>query len=145
MQKLYSVSQLAEDLQVTPRALRFYEDKGLIRPDRVGSRRVYSHRDRGRVALILRGKRLGFSIREIAEWLDLYDSDPDQVAQTRVLLERVHRRVAELKQQKSDLDETLKELKAIEDQARRHLGGSGPQESRGDAPKGLVPAPLMES
>ncbi len=81
MQELYSVSELANDLGVTPRALRFYEDKGLIAPQRAGNTRVYTHRDRGRLMLILRGKRLGFTLREVREWLDLYEVDPDQAAQ----------------------------------------------------------------
>ena len=81
MQKLYSVSELATELGVTARALRFYEDKGLISPQRAGNTRVYTYRDRGRLMLILRGKRLGFSLREVRDWLDLYDLDPNQVAQ----------------------------------------------------------------
>ena len=81
MAELYSVSELANDLGVTPRALRFYEDKGLIAPQRAGNTRVYTHRDRGRLMLILRGKRLGFTLSEVREWLDLYEVDPDQSAQ----------------------------------------------------------------
>lgn len=125
MTALYTVGELAEDLGVTPRALRFYEAKGLVRPQRAGSRRVYTHRDRGRLALILRGKRLGFSLKEIAEWLDLYDADPDQVQQTQVLLGRVRARRAALEAQRRDLEATLAELRAIERQAAGHLAGKG--------------------
>ena len=121
MQRLYTVSELAERLGVTPRALRFYEDKGLVRPQRAGTTRVYTHRDRGRLALILRGKRLGFSLREIGEWLDLYDADPAQAAQMRGLLGKVRERIETLEQQRDDLDATLSELNEIEAAARRHL------------------------
>jgi len=121
MQKLYSVTELAEELGVTPRALRFYEDKGLVTPQRAGTTRVYTHRDRGRLALILRGKRLGFSLREVGEWLDLYDADPNQGEQMRVLVAKVHERIAGLERQRDDLEETLSELREIEKAARRHL------------------------
>ncbi len=121
MQKLYTVTELAEELGVTPRALRFYEDKGLVAPQRAGTTRVYTHRDRGRLALILRGKRLGFSLREIGEWLDLYDADPNQAEQMRVLLRRIGERIAGLEGQRADLEATLKELRDIEQAARRCL------------------------
>ncbi len=121
MQKLYTVTELAEQLGMTPRALRFYEDKGLVRPQRAGTTRIYTHRDRGRLALILRGKRLGFSLREIAEWLDIYDADPAQTKQMRVLVEKVHVRIIALERQRDDLDATLDELKEIEKAARHHL------------------------
>ncbi|MEM7225474.1 MAG: MerR family DNA-binding transcriptional regulator [Pseudomonadota bacterium] len=123
MAQLYTVSELAEHLGVTPRALRFYETKGLVRPQRCGQRRVYTHRERGRLALILRGKRLGFSLKEIGDWLDLYDADPDQREQVQVLLERVRARRTALEAQRADLDATLAELKAIEHEALDHLGG----------------------
>ena len=73
---LFTVGELAAELEVTPRALRFYEDRGLIQPRRAGQNRIYTRRDRARLILILRGKRLGFSLAEIKEWLDLYDADP---------------------------------------------------------------------
>ncbi len=121
MRKLYTVTELAEALGVTPRALRFYEDKGLVTPQRAGTTRVYTHRDRGRLALILRGKRLGFSLREVGEWLDLYDADPNQGEQMRILVAKVHERIAGLERQRDDLEATLKELREIEQAARRHL------------------------
>lgn len=121
MDSLYSVGQLADDFGVTPRALRFYEDKGLIAPRRIGSRRIYSHRDHSRLQLILRGKRLGFSLREIREWLDLYDSDANQAAQTQHLIERVHGRIEDLERRQRDLEKTLYELRAIEQDAKAHL------------------------
>jgi len=121
MQKLYTVTELAEQLGTTPRALRFYEDKGLVTPQRAGTTRIYTHRDRGRLALILRGKRLGFSLREIGEWLDIYDADPAQTKQMRVLVDKVHSRIVALERQRDDLDATLEELREVEKSARHHL------------------------
>lgn len=121
--KLYTISELAEELKVTPRAIRFYEDKGLLSPQRAGTTRVYTHRDRGRLILILRGKRLGFSLREIREWLELYEADPDQVAQMQALSGKIAARLAELEQQQRDLEETLVELRRIQNQVREHLAG----------------------
>jgi DNA-binding transcriptional MerR regulator len=119
--KLYTISELAEELDVTPRAIRFYEDKGLLSPQRAGMTRVYTHRDRGRLILILRGKRLGFSLREIREWLALYEADPDQVTQMQALSEKIADRLRELEQQQVDLEETLVELRRIQDQVQAHL------------------------
>jgi DNA-binding transcriptional MerR regulator len=123
MAELYSVSELANDLGVTPRALRFYEDKGLIAPQRAGNTRVYTHRDRGRLMLILRGKRLGFTLSEVREWLDLYEVDPDQSAQMARLGDKVRKRIDALEQQRDDLDATLEELREILDQVEGRLAG----------------------
>ena len=123
MPELYSVTELANDLGVTPRALRFYEDKGLIAPQRAGNTRVYTHRDRGRLMLILRGKRLGFTLREVREWLDLYEVDPDQAAQLTRLKDKVRKRIEALEQQRGDLDATLGELREILGQVERRLAG----------------------
>ena len=131
---LYSVGELARELGITPRALRFYEDRGLVTPRRVGRHRVYTRRDRARLLLILRGKRLGFSLREIAEWLALYDADPAQGRQTRYLLEKVRRRIAELERQRRDLETPLEELRAIEAEARRHLARAGEKLLAGPSP-----------
>ena len=125
MTKLYSVTELAEELQVTPRALRFYEDKGLIAPQRAGKTRVYTARDRGRLILILRGKRLGFSLREIAEWLDLYDHNPDQVEQMRLTLIKTRQRIETLEAQHRDLKATLQELRGIESTVEDFLRSKG--------------------
>ena len=83
LRDLYSVNQLAEEIGVTPRTIRFYEAKGLVAPQRAGNARVFTRRDRARLLLVLRGKRLGFSLDEIREYLDLYDSDRSQVSQVR--------------------------------------------------------------
>jgi len=123
MAELYSVSELANDLGVTPRALRFYEDKGLIAPQRAGNTRVYTHRDRGRLMLILRGKRLGFTLSEVREWLDLYEVDPDQSDQMIRLVDKVRKRIDALEQQRDDLDATLEELREILDQVEGRLAG----------------------
>ena len=113
---LFTVSQLARQLGVTARTIRFYEDKHLIAPQRAGTTRVYTHRDRARLMLILRGKRLGFSLREIKEFLDLYDVDPAHHVQLRQLLAGVRKRMGKLREQRSAIDESLKELSEIERQ-----------------------------
>lgn len=125
----FSVTELAGELGVTPRTLRFYEDKGLLQPQRAGNSRVYTHRDRGRMILILRGKRLGFSLNEIREWLDLYDSDPGQTAQMRALMAKAAERLEGLRRQREDIDATIRELEDIVGAAERHLeaGGAGKQ------------------
>ena len=113
---LYSVSQLAGQLGVTARTIRFYEDKNLITPQRAGTTRVYGLRDRARLILILRGKRLGFSLREIKELLDLYDADPQHHVQLRQLLVAVRKRVTKLQEQRVAIDECLAELQEIDRQ-----------------------------
>lgn len=112
--RLYTITELADELGVTARAIRFYETKDLIAPERVGKNRVYTVRDRARLLLILRGKRLGFSLAEVKEFLDLYDADPTQREQFLMLLRGVRRRVGELERQRRDLDLTLEELRAVE-------------------------------
>ena len=115
------IQQVADELGVTHRTLRFYEDKGLIAPQRIGRTRVYSKRDMGRMRLILRGKRLGFSIREIGEFLDLYDADPEQHTQMEALLRRVREKREDLRQQRRAIDETIRELNEIEKEAGDYL------------------------
>ncbi len=118
---LFSVSQLARQLGVTTRTIRFYEDKRLISPERAGTTRVYTHRDRARLMLILRGKRLGFSLREIKEFLDLYDVDPEHHTQLRQLLNSVVKRMDKLQAQRAAIDESLTELAEIERQCEAIL------------------------
>lgn len=124
-ERLYTVGELAAELEITSRALRFYEDRGLLQPRRVGQNRIYTRRDRARLILILRGKRLGFSLAEIKEWLDLYDADPLQVAQTRHLARRIEARLLRLEQQRDDLEATVVELREIQAQIAWHLGEAG--------------------
>jgi DNA-binding transcriptional MerR regulator len=119
---LLTVTHLADELGVTPRTIRFYEDKGLIAPRRAGVTRVYTHRDRARIKLILRAKRLGFSLRDIRGFLDLYDADPAHLAQMRKLLRAVRDRREELEEQRVALDETLAELREMEQQTLVRLG-----------------------
>ena len=119
--RLFTVTQLAAELGITARTLRFYEDRGLIAPRRLGTTRVYAPRDRARMVLILRGKRLGFSLREIAEYLDLYDADPTQTEQLRALSAAVTKRIDALEAQRRALDETLSELHEIVRQATQTL------------------------
>ncbi len=112
-----TVTQLARDLGVTARTIRFYEDKGLITPQRAGSTRVYTARDRARMILIMRGKRLGFSLRAIKDYLDLYDVDHTQAEQIRLLRGGVARRLASLREQFQALQETIAELEDVQRQA----------------------------
>ena len=125
MEELYTVNQLAEELGITPRTLRFYEQEGLLSPARVGNNRVYSKRDRARMKLILRGKRLGFSLSEIGDYLDLYDADPKQDNQLRHLLAQVRRRLALLERQRMDIETTVDELRDIEEQTLTELNARG--------------------
>ncbi|WP_404482895.1 MerR family DNA-binding transcriptional regulator [Novosphingobium sp. BL-52-GroH] len=121
---MLGIQDAATQLGVTMRTLRFYEDKGLIAPQRVGTTRIYSRREIGRMQLILRGKRLGFTIREIAEFLDLYDVDPEHHEQVRILQAKVGSRIADLRKQKRAIEQTLEELLSIERQARAWLEGT---------------------
>lgn len=115
--RFYTVTQLARELGITARTVRFYEDKGLISPQRAGSTRIYTIRDRARMILVLRGKRLGFSLREIKEYLDLYDVDHTHAEQLRVLRTAVAKRLGSLKDQHSALEETIRELEDVQRQA----------------------------
>lgn len=114
---LHSIQTVASELGISTRSIRFYEDKNLLEPQRVGSMRVYTRREIGRLQLILRGKRLGFTLREIKEFLDLYDVDSLHLNQMIHLRDRVRERIAELLAQKEALEQTLGELIEIERQA----------------------------
>lgn len=107
-ERTYTISQLAREFEVTPRALRFYEDKGLLTPRRDGMNRVYSHRDRARLLLILRGKRVGLSLIEIKELLDLYKVD--QRAQAQSALKKCKQRIVALEAQREDVDAAIETL-----------------------------------
>lgn len=120
--RFYTIGELAGELNVTTRTIRFYEAKGLIAPARRGVARSYTRRDRARLKLILRGKNLGFSLDEIAQYLKMYDADPTQNAQTQLLLNRVETAIADLQDKRADIDRTLKELKDIRAHCHQHLG-----------------------
>jgi DNA-binding transcriptional MerR regulator len=111
---LHSIGDLASEFAISPRAIRFYEDQGLLAPQRIGGNRIYSHRDRARLKLILRGKRLGFALSDIREMLDLYDVDGNHLEQLRVTLQKGRARIAELEQQLHEITITLQELRDIE-------------------------------
>lgn len=106
----HSIGEMCEEFAVTARALRFYEDERLITPERRGTQRLYSERDRARVAWILRGKRVGFSLAEVREMIDLYDLGDHRQTQRLVTLERCRDRITTLERQRIDIDATLAEL-----------------------------------
>jgi DNA-binding transcriptional MerR regulator len=119
--RLYSTAEMAAIAGVTPRTVRFYESRGLLKPQRAGAIRVFNYADCARLALILRGKRLGFSLRDIGEYLDLYRADPGHVGQLRMVIDRTRKRIAELEGKLADLQQSIHELREIEREALRHL------------------------
>lgn len=122
---LFAIADLAREFGISTRAIRFYESKGLLTPERVGSTRVFRRRDRARLILILRGKRLGFSLRDISDYLSLYEADRTQRAQVSLLLDMVDQRTQMLEQQLSDLQTTLGELREIKKLATERLAQAG--------------------
>ncbi|NKB37232.1 MAG: MerR family transcriptional regulator [Gammaproteobacteria bacterium] len=117
----YTISELAKEFGITTRAIRFYEDEHLISPERIGRQRIYSGRDYTRLKLILRGKRLGFTLADIADMLNLYDSEPGEKAQLEVALVKARQRRQSLEQQLDDLKLTMTELDAFETSCREQL------------------------
>jgi len=118
---LFAIADLAREFGISTRAIRFYEAKGLLNPERVGGTRVFRRRDRARLILILRGKRLGFSLRDISDYLSLYDAQ-SQTAQVSLLVGKVDERLALLEQQLGDLQMTITELREIRKLAGDRLG-----------------------
>ena len=116
------IADLAREFDVTTRTIRFYEAEGLIAPTRRGQHRIFSPRDRVRLRLILRGKRLGFSLGEIREIIDLYDRAPGEAGQLRFFLGKIRERRADLERQRTDIAETLAELAEVETRCLEQLG-----------------------
>lgn len=121
---LFAIADLADEFDISTRAIRFYESKGLIHPERVGGTRVFRRRDRARLILILRGKRLGFSLRDISDYLSLYDAQ-SQAAQVTLLVAKVDERLGLLERQLGDLQTTIGELREIRKLAGERVGAAG--------------------
>jgi DNA-binding transcriptional MerR regulator len=119
---LFAIADLAREFGISTRALRFYEAKGLISPERVGATRIFRRRDRARLILILRGKRLGFSLREISDYLGLYDADRNQ--QVHLLADMVQERLTSLEGQLEDLQTTIAELREIKKLADERMANA---------------------
>ena len=119
----FSISELAREFEVTPRAIRFYEDQGLLSPSRDGQRRIYAARDRTRLKLTLRGKRLGLSLSEIRELIDMYEPGRDERPQLKRFLAVLEAHRETLLQQRADLEAQLSEIHSFEKKVRKRLKG----------------------
>ncbi len=126
-ERSFTIRQLCQEFKCTPRALRFYEDKGLLSPARQGLNRIYSYKDRARLQLILRGKRVGLSLAEIREILQLYGKGDNGAAQNAKALRRFRERIAAFEQQRADIDEHLGELREACDRLEAILAKSAPE------------------
>ncbi len=123
-EELFSITELGSEFGISTRTIRFYESKNLLSPDRVGSTRVFRKRDRARLILILRGKRLGFSLKDISEYLSLYDTDNTHTSQVALLEAKVSERLRLLENQMQDLQTTIAELREIRQLAQSRLQNS---------------------
>jgi len=119
----YSIGELAREFDVTTRAIRFYEDQGLLAPRRSGQRRIYAARDRTRLKLTLRGKRLGLALSEIRELLDMYEPGRDERPQLERFLSVLENHKTSLEQQRADIEAQLSEISTFEARIRKRLGG----------------------
>jgi DNA-binding transcriptional MerR regulator len=117
MADTFGIADLAREFGITTRTIRFYEDRNLIAPRRSGQRRIYGSRDRVRLKLIMRGKRLGFSLADISKILDLYEVDPTEIAQLRLFVEKIRERKKVLERQRADIAALLKELDGFEERS----------------------------
>jgi DNA-binding transcriptional MerR regulator len=125
--RAWTIAEVADAFGVTHRTIRYYEDQGLVRPERRGTQRWFHPRDRVRLALVLRGRRLGFDLTEIRRIVDMYDEEPGEAGQLRYLLDQIAARRVELEQRRRDIDQTLTELDDVErrcEQALRTLDRS---------------------
>ena len=123
MAETYGIAELAREFGVTARTIRHYEDEGLIAPSRDGQRRVYRPRDRTRLRLILRGRRLGFTLAEVREIVDLYDAAPGEAGQLELLLAKIAGRRAELEAKRADIEAALADLETVARNCRKRLRG----------------------
>ena len=122
---VFTIRDLTREFSVSARTLRFYEEKGLVNPKRRGEQRLYSRRDRARLAYVLAGKQVGFSLEEVREMLDLYDLGDGQVTQLKVALAKFGERIERLEKQKSDIDRVVAELTRASDLMKAKLAGRG--------------------
>ncbi len=136
--RTWTIAQVADEFKVTHRAVRHYEELGLISPERRGTVRLYRRRDRTRLNLILRGKRLGFPLEEIRTIINLYDEPRGQASQLSFVLDQIHHRRADLERRRRDLEDALKELDDFERRCRADLSALGPAGS-GPAVAELAP------
>ncbi len=133
MNRTFTIRQLTKEFSVTARTLRFYEDEGLIAPERRGQTRIYSVKDRARIILILRGRRLGFSLAEIREYLDMYDQSLN-VRQLQHARKKFEERIVAFEKQKVDIDVAINELKRSINEVDQHLSdAAAPSDEPADA------------
>lgn len=121
MDRTYSISELAREFDITPRTIRYYEAEGLLSPAREGQKRIYSARDRVRLALVLRGKRLGFSLAEAKDVIDLYAAPQGEAGQLRTLLEKLDEKRALLEEKRRDLEISLSNMDSYAERCRERL------------------------
>ncbi|HEX3675669.1 MAG TPA: MerR family DNA-binding transcriptional regulator [Rhizomicrobium sp.] len=140
MSRTFSIRQLTKELGVTSRTLRHYEDEGLLAPERRGQARIYSQRDRARLTLILRGRRVGFTLAEIGEILDLYDADESGVVQLQHTMKKFSARIDALAKQRIDIDESIAELKLGLTMIQNRLAAETPPERVRVSGYGVMPA-----
>ncbi len=128
--KTYTISDLSKEFEVTPRALRLYEESGLLSPKREGNKRIYFERDRVRLRLLLRGKRLGYTLSEIKDIFDLYNTKSGEKAQILLLLKTMEERRKKLEIQKQDVNFALEEIERISQKVRKTLSDIEASEKR---------------
>lgn len=125
MTKLYSITEMTREFDISTRTLRFYEDEGLIHPERRGRTRLYRPADRHLIAQILRGRRIGFTIAEIREIIQVYNEPPGEVGQLKLLMKKVEEKRDSLRQKRKDIDETIGELDSIEEACLNRMAEIG--------------------
>ena len=126
----WTIAQLAEEFGVTHRTIRYYEDQGLISPERRGTHRVFRPRDRVRLGLVLRGRRIGFDLEKIRRIVDMYEDSPGEAGQLEFLLDEIAARRGELEQRRRDIEQTLAELDDVESRCRADLARLRDQQPR---------------